>query len=119
MLSASLPEELFGNWSKMVEDWRTKNPQKHARNGAEKEEREKLETEAKRQRDESVNEIATILQAHRLSSMNRTVLVTDEMEKPNDRGETEHIVDEDQLAGGTHSLHSVPTTTPSNDKSYE
>ena len=83
------------------------------------------------------------------------------MQKPNDRGETEHIVNEDQLAveeekeeketeqqkqtfvkptkkatyktskkqtstrgrgrgrGATNSLHSVPTTTPSNDKSYE
>ena len=74
MLSASLPDELYGNWSKLVEEWRTKNPQKHARNREEREEDERMELEVRHQREEKVREITRILKSQKLSSMSDTPL---------------------------------------------
>ena len=70
MLSTPLPEGLYGNWVRMVEEWRMKNPEKHSRNRAGVEEEVKREEKSRREREESVAAITKILQEQKLASDN-------------------------------------------------
>ena len=80
MLATLLPEEYYGNWNKLVEDWRLKNPVKHAQNRADRDEDRRKQVEARRQREEDVKEIARILEEQRLSSDHNSTSKRDESE---------------------------------------
>ena len=100
MLSASLPDELYGNWSKMVEDWRQKNPERHAKNRKDREEEVREQLEIERRREEEVREIARILQEQKLSSKPRPAsgkgVGKEDSEEQSQHGRKKDQQDEDQ-----------------------
>ena len=142
MLATSLPEEYFGNWVKLVEDWRSKNPAKHQHNIADTEGEARRREEVRNEREESVREIARLLQEQRMSSKSTRVSNEEEGQVPREREQpVEQSTDQEERAmfampsekkgeekvlmkptargkgrgrgkGGSQSLQSSPTTTP-------
>ena len=87
MLASLLPEEYYGNWIKLVEDWRSKNPEKHAQNRVDKEEDARKQVEARGRREEDIKQIARILKEQRLSSDNKRTSGGEGNENPNERSQ--------------------------------
>jgi hypothetical protein len=61
MLEAKLPQEYYGNWSRLVEDWRVKNQEKHEGNKNRQTQSDEQQGREKEKRDESIKEISQIL----------------------------------------------------------
>ena len=149
MLASLLPEAYYGNWMKLVEEWRSKNPGKHEQNRADKEEETRRQEESRRGREESVKEITKILQEQRLSSDKNKESGREEMEEDLRKQDqiAEQNTDQEEQAvfvlpekkvetkvskkptakgkgrgkgkGELRSLQSSPTTTPQNGKQNE
>ena len=85
MLATLLPEEYYGNWVKLVEEWRSKNPVKHAQNRANAEKEARRQAESRSEREASVKEIARILKEQRISSDDTTATRREDMEEMSER----------------------------------
>jgi hypothetical protein len=65
MLEAKLPDEYYGNWTRLVEDWRMKNQEKHHANKNVQTESDERQEHEKDRRNESIKEISQILRDQR------------------------------------------------------
>ena len=73
MLDTKLPDEYFGNWSRMVGDWRAKNQEKHEMNKSEQRKRDDWLEQQRSERCETVGEISRILLQQKKDSYERQV----------------------------------------------
>ena len=65
MLEAKLPNEYYGNWAKLVENWRVRNQEKHDANKNYQAESDGQREREKEKRNESIEEISQILKDQR------------------------------------------------------
>jgi hypothetical protein len=96
MLEAKLPDEYYGNWSRLVEDWRMKNQEKHETNKNRQTESDEHQEREKEKRDEAIKEISQILR--------------DQREKANEQKTPEHLEQETTEELGAMSIEA--TTNP-------
>jgi hypothetical protein len=96
MLEAKLPDEYYGNWSRLVEDWRMKNQEKHETNKNRQTENDEHQEREKEKRDEAIKEISQILR--------------DQREKANEQKTPEHLEQETTEELGAMSIEA--TTNP-------
>ena len=65
MLDAKLPDEYYGNWARLVENWRVRNQEKHDANKNHQAESDEQQEREKEKRNESIEEISQILKDQR------------------------------------------------------
>jgi hypothetical protein len=65
MLEAKLPNEYYGNWARLVENWRVRNQEKHDSNKNHQAQSDEQQDREKEKRNESIKEISKILQDQR------------------------------------------------------
>jgi hypothetical protein len=71
MLEAKLPNEYYGNWARLVDDWRAKNRGKHDANKNHQTERDGQREREMEKRSESIEEISQILKDQRQKASTR------------------------------------------------
>jgi hypothetical protein len=96
MLEAKLPDEYYGNWTRLVEDWRFKNKEKHDANRNSQFETDEQQELEKEERNQSIEEISRILR--------------DQREKASTRKMPEHLEEEpiDELGAMSIAANSNP-----------
>ena len=96
MLEAKLPDEYYGNWTRLVEDWRFKNKEKHDTNRNSQFETDEQQELEKEERNQSIEEISRILR--------------DQREKASTRKMPEHLEEEpiDELGAMSIAANSNP-----------
>jgi hypothetical protein len=65
MLDAKLPDEYYRNWTRLVEDWRMKNQEKHHANRNVQTNSDERQEHKKDRRNKSIKEISQILRDQR------------------------------------------------------
>jgi hypothetical protein len=90
MLEAKLPDEYYGNWTRLVEDWRMKNQEKHQANRNVQTKSDEQQDHEKDRRNESIKEISQILR--------------DQREKADGKKTPEHLERETSEGLGTMSI---------------
>jgi hypothetical protein len=86
MLEAKLPDEYYGNWARLVDDWRFKNGGKHDANKNRQTERDGQCEQEKEERNESIKEISQILKDQRLRSSTTKASEQQDKEPTNELG---------------------------------
>ncbi len=71
MLEAKLPDEYYGNWARLVENWRVRNREKHDANKNHQTESDGRREQEKEKRNESIEEISQILKDQREGTSTR------------------------------------------------
>jgi hypothetical protein len=86
MLEAKFPDEDYGNWTRLVEDWRMKNQQKHHANRNSQTEKVLQQKLLKHKRNKSIEEISWILREQRKNPCGKKMLEHLEQETTEEQG---------------------------------